>query len=377
MRVEYPKANNIQSSVRLGTWGETQIPVYDVFNMHALNQLVGYVKLINAEHGTVLYRGQCKLYAHLTPSIVRDNASLIKKREELKETLAKIRKDEKLNSYFNFDNCSTCGWEVYENNIIEAALQHYGAATFCVDFVDNHWTALWFGLYEFDKQTLRYKKRVCSENDDDGSGCIAFIQNRAFPEAPQFNDIILTQAERDFYESIAQKGKKELDVLLLKARSKKYNIELYKWNRLCEKTQRINNMINRGKQNHMFLFLYVAETNAPTFRGSYFGENTYVLDLRKALPSTFLRPSSQHGWIVKGKEENYCFDDNIVCIVRLNIEMVDNLLGNGLLLTETNFFPTYKLDHGYKTLLGRQLGTKVASTRERIMPASMIMEIKE
>lgn len=30
-------------------------------------------------------------------------------------------------------------------------LQHYGVRTHCQDFVDNHWTALWFALYELKK----------------------------------------------------------------------------------------------------------------------------------------------------------------------------------------------------------------------------------
>lgn len=46
--------------MQIGVW-ENKVPVFDVKDMYGLNQLVGYVKLINAETGTVLFRGQSKL----------------------------------------------------------------------------------------------------------------------------------------------------------------------------------------------------------------------------------------------------------------------------------------------------------------------------
>lgn len=46
--IYYPKANDFQNSTYLGTWNQSEIPVYDVPTMHALNQLIGYVKHINA-----------------------------------------------------------------------------------------------------------------------------------------------------------------------------------------------------------------------------------------------------------------------------------------------------------------------------------------
>ena len=54
--VVYPKAADLQRAVFVGTWGDSEIPVYDVPSMHSLNQLVGYVKHINSGNGTVLYR---------------------------------------------------------------------------------------------------------------------------------------------------------------------------------------------------------------------------------------------------------------------------------------------------------------------------------
>lgn len=60
MKIVYPNSKKIQTSMQIGVW-ENKVPVFDVKDMYGLNQLVGYVKLINAETGTVLFRGQSKL----------------------------------------------------------------------------------------------------------------------------------------------------------------------------------------------------------------------------------------------------------------------------------------------------------------------------
>jgi len=43
--------------------------MYQVNSIYALTQIIGYVKYINASYGNVLYRGQCKLYKTIEPSI--------------------------------------------------------------------------------------------------------------------------------------------------------------------------------------------------------------------------------------------------------------------------------------------------------------------
>lgn len=46
-----------------------KVPMYQVNSIYALTQIIGYVKYINASYGNVLYRGQCKLYRTIEPSI--------------------------------------------------------------------------------------------------------------------------------------------------------------------------------------------------------------------------------------------------------------------------------------------------------------------
>uniref|UniRef100_UPI003FEDA8E5 hypothetical protein n=1 Tax=Segatella copri TaxID=165179 RepID=UPI003FEDA8E5 len=52
------------------------------------------------------------------------------------------------------------------------------------------------------------------------------------------------------------------------------------------------------------------------------------VDLRKALPSIYIRPHAQHALVIKKR-------------------------GNGYLMTESNIFPSPSLDQGYNTLLMR------------------------
>lgn len=374
MKINFPKTKNVKGAIPIGTWGDN-IPVYHVKNMHELNQLVGYVKLINAENGTVLYRGQCKLYPHLTPSIARQG-DLIARASELEQVLKSIRSDFELKKYFQLNDSLISGWDIYENSVIEAALQHYGAMTFSVDFVDNHWTALWFGLYQYDKLEHRYIRRSNSE-EDDGSENINFIPLEVPSVKPDIDSTILSEEDIKYFTESAQKGHKNCEELLTKRKEKEYNKQIKKWEQECQQIEKRNSAIDRGNKNHMFLFLYVAETLGPCIRGCYFGEHTYALDLRKALSSMFLRPGSQHGWVVRGKETSYSFDKNVACVIRLDIELANRLLGDGLLLTEENFFPDVSYDDGYKILLSRQEGSSVPTKHHKVLPEKMIPEIQK
>ena len=133
----------------------------------------------------------------------------------------------------------------------------------------------------------------------------------------------------------------------------------------------------KENKSHIYLFLYVADTNAPCIHGLYFGSDTYTIDLRKALPSTFLRPCSQHGWIVRGKGVEYNFNDNIVCVVRISVELANRMLGNGILLSQENFFPGAEIDQGYKILLERQKESGIESKYPKIFPKGMIVDFEK
>ena len=270
----------------IGHWPTTAdpvdaVPMYHVTSPQAFNQLVGYAKFINGSNGTVLYRGQSKNHDSLLPSGARKGSSPVSD-----ATIDEIRADDDIRKFFGLDGSDIKGWERYQSVLIESVLQHYGAHTYCMDFVDNHWCALWFGLYKFVNN--QYIKRV---------GC----------------------------------------------------------------------------DEKLYIYFYLADTNSACVRGMYIGEDTYTVDLRKALPSTFSRPSAQHGWIVRKHRREQCnYDDRVIGVVEINADDAAKWLGEGELLSQENFFPDYSYDQGYKVLLSRQMRSGVASKWTKIMPVNTI-----
>jgi len=151
-------SNEIKSAKSKGVWGHYDIPIFSVSTMHEFNQLVGYVKYLNASNGTVLYRGQPKDWGALKPSGNRGNGCVSS------ELISALAKDKDFRHYLGLDSYEISGWKKYQEIIISAVLQHYGANTSCMDFVDNHWCALWFGIYSFDSCTQSYIRREDKES---------------------------------------------------------------------------------------------------------------------------------------------------------------------------------------------------------------------
>lgn len=91
--------------------------------------------------------------------------------------------------------------------------------------------------------------------------------------------------------------------------------------------------------------------------------NDYIeVDLRQALPSIFLRPHAQHGFVVRKKVHNqdYCkgtdaYDiaPSVIGIIKIRIDRVHEWIGTGELLTQNNLFPPPAYDYGYDLLLMR------------------------
>ena len=373
--VKYPKAEDFHGAVPVGTWGEASVPIFDVPNMHALNQLVGYIKHINAGEGTVLYRGQCHLHEHIIPSIKHDISREPENQNRLQEAISKILCDDPLKHFFGFRNQDIAGWELYQKLVIEAALQHYMAKTYCVDFVDNHWTALWFGIYQWDSVNKQFQKRINSFHGEHDAHITknASVQKKPLPKEPTLDDITLSEAIIAEIEQHAAQGSVSYEELEERYKQALLKGERKKWKKACQQIEQENQKIDAiEKTDHLFLFLYVAETNVSNLHGVYMGEETYTVDLRKALPSTLLRPCAQHGWVVKGKQEQYQFDKNISCVIRIGVDLAEEMLGNGLLLSQENFFPDKETDQGYNILLQRQIRSKIPSKYKKILPEDMI-----
>ncbi len=277
-----------KGSYFVGFWpsGSTSVdgvPIFHVNTYHDFNELVGYAKFLNGSLGTVLYRGQAKDHGSLVPSGARDGIVPVSS-----SLTAQIYTDIDMAKIFQLNDKSIDGWKEYQKVIIESVIQHYGGYTYCMDFVDNHWCALWFGVNTFHKNHYQIR------NDNTGN---------------------------------------------------------------------------------LYVYLYLADTNTPAIRGMHIGEETYTVDLRKAIPSMFQRPASQHGWIVRqrnitDKECNY--NKGVIGVIELNVGDAKDWLGNGTLLSQENFFPSYEIDQGYKVLLERQHRSGLNSTYKKLLPPKTI-----
>ena len=88
-------------------------------------------------------------------------------------------------------------------------------------------------------------------------------------------------------------------------------------------------------------------------------EDFVEVDLRRALPSIYLRPHAQHALVIRRREKGntynradyYDMSSQIVAILRIRIDRVAEWLGDGALLTQSNLFPSPSIDQGYNNLL--------------------------
>lgn len=88
--------------------------------------------------------------------------------------------------------------------------------------------------------------------------------------------------------------------------------------------------------------------------GVYRGEVTTLVDLRKALPSYFLRPHAQHAYMLR-KNEPYPIDysDLIIGIAKIPTGEGLKWLGSNEFLTVRSLFPAAYFDSGYGIVLKR------------------------
>lgn len=134
-----------------------KVPVYDVMSHYALNQILGHVKFNNRDYGNVYYRGECKLYPTLKPSLMRKGSNPHSLSKKLTTIINRVANDEFLKNTLKLNNNNA-------KHIIEGVLQHYGIPTRNIDLVDNHWVALWMGLHhcvshKAVEEYFFYKKR--------------------------------------------------------------------------------------------------------------------------------------------------------------------------------------------------------------------------
>lgn len=180
-------------------------------------------------------------------------------------------------------------------SVIEGALQHYGISTRFIDLVDNHWIALWMSLYE--SETIKSKE-------------------------------IYTHYKSRYLDNY--------DLLSNIARGD-------------------NDPIGFG----YLLMACMPEIKSPMVNGLYRGSEFEFIDLRRSLPSIFLRPHAQHAYVLRrrgpdGNNSNfYDVASQLIGIAKIRLDYIAKWLGNGELLSQNNLFPQPCFDPGYEILLSR------------------------
>lgn len=282
------------------------VPIYDVSTMNALNQIIGHVKFQNANYGNVFYRGVGGLYKNVLPALMRERAKGIP--NDLCQTLNSIINDSYFKEFLKLFNpvVPRTDKDYYFNKMVirynkycaEALLQHYAGSTRFLDVVDNHWVALWMGLHEFKRH---------------GKGNKFYHSNRKSLSA------------WDLYEAhIGNNG----------------------------------DVMNRDIYTYILLIAMPYPKSTPNY-GISETEDFVEVDLRKALPSIYLRPHAQHALVIRRRDkgnieqkaEYYDMASQVTAILRVRIDRVAKWLGEGILLTQENLFPSPSIDQGYNNLL--------------------------
>lgn len=262
------------------------VPIYEVFSVHALNQLIGYAKFINRSYGSVYYRGECKIHDGLRPSIFRgrSNTSAV---ENLNKLIKTITLDEKFQHQLKLNSKD----EFSDKNTVEAMIQHYGIKTRYLDVVDNHWVALWMGLYiiEAVKQVANYSHYTL----------------RTIPIIEAINQARLSDEE--LYQYIL--------LIAVPGNKKCINNGIYSSDDIIELDlrQALPSIFLRPHAQHGIV-------------------------IRKRCYNS---------------PDETDLSTNVIGIIKIRIDRAQEWLGNGKLLTQENLFPAPSYDFGYDMLLSR------------------------
>lgn len=285
-----------------------KVPLYDIKTLGAFNQIIGFAKFLNAEYGNVYYRGVSGLYDNVRPSPLRGRKKGIP--DDLIQVVNRIINDKLLNNSLKLqetikpkktrDSCYNKKINRFNKYKIEALLQHYVGSTRFLDVVDNHWIALWMGLQKF---TMHGKGHLFCRCD-----------------------------------------KRQLTI--------------------GDEMERLTTTTNQSEDFELYVYIVLLAmphaTEQPQY-GIIETDGFVEVDLRQALPSIYLRPHAQHALVIRKRDKNnyndcadyYDMADQVVGILRIRIDLADKWLGNGMLMTQENIFPSPSIDQGYNTLLMR------------------------
>ncbi len=118
---------------------------------------------------------------------------------------------------------------------------------------------------------------------------------------------------------------------------------------------------DESKYAYIFLIGCDATKESQTQPGLYEGTSSVVVDLRKAIPSYFLRPHAQHALMVKKRGEHSSFmdySDTIIAIAKVSVADGLKWIGQTGLMSVQSLFPPPYYDTGYASLLNEYRNQK-------------------
>lgn len=325
-----------------------------------LIQAIGYLKYNLSQKGyDVVLRGQQQLYGNLKPSLFRNvgnsqdeydvaeadfNKRILNAKKEFKKRYFEYSQKESNKKLESLQKDMYDFIDV-KRQFFPPLLQHYGIKTPWLDVVDNIWVALWFSCWECDrvipvsdtgyinqkelyKEVARYS--VYHERKEI-KGHIAFLN-----EIEKMNSIIHGQEKKMISFMLAS------DVPIERRRN---IITKYQ-----EKISHDYMIIEKWKQ--MPSYCYIILLKVPRNSKQIAQDKIRVVDLRKKIPSYYLRPHAQHALVMRRKQgEDQDLISSIAGIIRVKLEDALQWLGMGQTLSVKNLFPSPCFDHGLRKLL--------------------------
>ena len=122
---------------------------------------------------------------------------------------------------------------------------------------------------------------------------------------------------------------------------------------------RENIYYSNSNKEYAYLIMMATDALNEKARGVYEGERTLLVDLRKAVPSYFVRTHAQHALMLKKKERNIdCigtedvdYSDLIVGIARIPVNIGLEWIDNNKLVSVGSLFPSAFFDYGYRKMM--------------------------
>lgn len=279
-----------------------EVHVVKVNTIHALIQAVGYLK--SQSEGPVFFRGQSRVHQSSVPlpSALRGGKDYVRQRENIyaiirncgnwPDDLSGIWGDDTLLSTEKMigGHC-LIGWDV-PLFAFEPLLQHYGLETRWLDLSDSLPYALFFSLVRYGRQISMGQydpAELHSRTPTENISSLSFVVKN-IPVAVPGNGISFRLSPESIYLYAISPGPEMIDT----------------------------DAMNAGKGIRQY-------------------RNGYVIDMREAIPSDYLRPHAQHGLLFKPDKDS--IGDIAFTIFELDTREVEGWLGHGGMFSVDSIYP--------------------------------------